>query len=201
MKNNYEKYRSAWLIGSAGGIGQSLSKVLSEYVDKISFCDMKNSPIVMNEKSNFLKINCADDKQFRKFADESVKMFGAPDLMLITAGHVSSAELINTSPDELDKIYLNNFKLVSIALKLFFEKCLKENHISKNIIIAPGTVAVDRNIVSLKKQYPDFPIDDSRPLGKIAFPEDLHPAFKFLLEKNLLMTGQILLIDGGSSLV
>ena len=194
---------------------------------------------------NFWKINCADDKQFRKFADESVKMFGAPDLMLITAGHVSSAELINTSPDELDKIYLNNFKLVSIALKLFFEKCLKENHISKNIIIvssnagleprpnqpvyaamksainslvksqatvwgkynikinviAPGTVAVDRNIVSLKKQYPDFPIDDSRPLGKIAFPEDLHPAFKFLLEKNLLMTGQILLIDGGSSLV
>ena len=68
-------------------------------------------------------------------------------------------------------------------------------------VIAPGTVAVDRNIVSLKKQYPDFPIDDSRPLGKIAFPEDLHPAFKFLLEKNLLMTGQILLIDGGSSLV
>src|SRR3989338_6080461 len=63
MKNNYEKYRSAWLIGSAGGIGQSLSKVLSEYVDKISFCDMKNSPIVMNEKSNFWKINCADDKQ------------------------------------------------------------------------------------------------------------------------------------------
>src|SRR3990167_3810124 len=95
MKNNYEKYRSAWLIGSAGGIGQSLSKVLSEYVDKISFCDMKNSPIVMNEKSNFWKINCADDKQFKKFADESVKMFGAPDLMLITAGHVSSANFLN----------------------------------------------------------------------------------------------------------
>ncbi|MCX6751994.1 MAG: SDR family NAD(P)-dependent oxidoreductase [Candidatus Nomurabacteria bacterium] len=244
MKNNHLKYKSAWLIGSSGEIGESFSKILSEYADKISLCDMKNSSEIINKGNNFWKIDCADDKQFKKFADESVVMFGSPDLMLLTAGYVFSSDLTNTSSNELDKIYSNNFKLVSIALKLFFEKCSKDVNIPKNIIvvssnagleprpnqpvyaamksainslvksqaamwgkynikinaIAPGTVVVNRNIVSLKKKYPDFPIDLSRPLGRISFPEDLHSICRFLLDQKLLMTGQILVIDGGSSL-
>jgi len=74
------------------------------------------------------------------------------------------------------------------------------NNIKINVI-APGTVAVDRNKDSLIKKYKNFPLDPLRPSGRILFPKDLLPALEFLLYKNLSITGQILVVDGGSNLL
>lgn len=66
--------------------------------------------------------------------------------------------------------------------------------------IAPGTVIVPRNFETLRMKYPNLPIDDSRPLGKIMEPSNLLPSFNFLLELDNPITGQIITIDEGSSL-
>jgi len=243
-----KKYKNAWLVGSSGGIGKSIIAILEEYAENICICDIKNANDVSfygkNKKIKFWQVDCSNEDEFIKFGKEAAQEYGPPELMVIAAGYVSSLNLEATSNQEIDKIYVNNFKVVTATLKVFFEKCSKDNNVPKNIIvigsnagleprpgqpvyaamksaihslvqsqalswgkfnikinvIAPGTVAVERNINSLKIKYKDFPKDLSRPLGRIAFPEDLQGAFRFLFDKDLLMTGQILLIDGGSNL-
>jgi len=241
-----KKYSNTWLIGASGGIGEELLKIIAEYSINVCACDLRNNRSAKWPANvNFSKVDCSAERQIETFANESSLIYGPPDLLVITAGYVSSKILTESTDDEIDKIYLNNFKLVVLVMKAFFKKCSKNIDVQKNIIvvssnaglesrpnqpiyaamksainsliksqaviwgdknikinvIAPGTVAVRRNINSLMKKYKNFPLDQSRPLGKIAFPDDLNPVCRLLLDKDLLMTGQILLIDGGSSLL
>ncbi len=243
MKN--ELYECTWLIGSSGGIGNSIETLLGEYSKKICLCDIKTKATERSEKNKkFWQIDCSIEEELQEFAEEATQKFGNPELMIVAAGYVSNLSLSETSEAELDKIYLSNFKIVALALKSFFKFCSKEKRIHKNIIIinsnaaheprprqpiyaamksainslvqsqavnwghyniklnmiSPGTVAVPRNTKSLKNKFKQFPIDESRPLGRLAFPADLHNACRFLFEKKLLMTGQSLIIDGGSNL-
>lgn len=243
MQKITSKYKNAWLLGSSGGIGNSIFSILSEYSENIYTCDNKNDNAP--PELNFMHIDCSKESELRKFAEQATKEHGAPDVMIIAAGYVSNIDLDVTSEEEMEKIFKMNFKLVALAMKVFFEFCDKSKEIRKTIIIissnaglearpnqpiyaamksavnslvksqavawgkynlrvnaiAPGTVAVPRNIEALKNKLPKFPYDDTRPLGKIANPEDLHNICRLLLEPELLLTGQILVVDGGSSLV
>lgn len=66
--------------------------------------------------------------------------------------------------------------------------------------IAPGTVIVPRNYESLRIKYPNLPVDDSRPLGRIMMPSNLLPTVQYLLAGDNPITGQVLTVDEGSSL-
>ena len=66
--------------------------------------------------------------------------------------------------------------------------------------VAPGTVWVNRNDDRIRKSLSSPPNDPSRPLGKILLPDDLIKTVRLLIDKNGLITGQTLVIDGGSSL-
>lgn len=66
--------------------------------------------------------------------------------------------------------------------------------------VAPGTVIVPRNIDSLKIKFPNFPLDYNRPLIKLPYPIDLISTFLYLLSKTNPITGQIIAIDGGSTI-
>ena len=66
--------------------------------------------------------------------------------------------------------------------------------------VAPGTVIVDRNIDSLRIKFPEFPFDRKRPLQKLMYPTNLTPVINFLLDERCPITGQIITIDGGSTL-
>lgn len=237
---------TSWLIGSSGGIGNALGKTLHNSSDFICACDIRENPSdTAHPKALwFRKTDCGDAVDFKTFADAAEQLHGAPRQMVVAAGYVSSLTLSATSPDEIDMIYRNNFKIVSLALQLFYEKADKDPRNSKNVVIlasnaglvprpnqavygamksaiialarsqavawgpfnfkinvlAPGSVAVERNIDSLKKSFPNFPNDRARPLGKIAFPEDLQSACALLLDENLLMTGAVLPVDAGSTL-
>jgi 3-oxoacyl-[acyl-carrier protein] reductase/7-alpha-hydroxysteroid dehydrogenase len=242
MLNLKVKYKNAWLLGSEGGIGSSFLPIVQELSENVCSCDVK--PVGSEESGNYTQVDCSNVDEITKFSNQAVDKYGNPELLVIAAGYVSSKDLDVTDEDEIDKIYMDNFKLVTLALKAFFEHCDKDVEIKKNIIIvssnaglearpnqpvyaamksainslarsqaaawgkynirinviAPGTVAVPRNIESLKLKLPNFPFDQSRPLGKIAQPEDLHSIFSSLLDPNLLATGQIIVIDSGSSL-
>ena len=67
-------------------------------------------------------------------------------------------------------------------------------------ILAPGTVCVPRNEENLRRRLEQFPEDPGRPLGRIGFPEDLQSAVRFLLQPDSLITGHVLVVDGGSTL-
>ena len=66
---------------------------------------------------NFMQIDCSQESELRKFAEHSIQERGAPDLMIIAAGYVSSTNLNLTSEEEMEKIFKMNFKLVALARK------------------------------------------------------------------------------------
>lgn len=244
MKSKMQ-YSSAWVIGSAGGIGEALLKNVVCCSNHVYACDVKKINFEQLPAGvDYYEVDCSNEKDFLSFANYAVSVHGAPDLLVVASGYVSSFPLTESTSDEIDKIYQNNFRLVALVMKIFFEKCSKDSTVPKNIIIvssnagfvprpnqpiyaamksainslvksqaviwgaknikinaiAPGTVAVPRNLNSLKMKYSRFPLDPTRPLGRIAFPSDLNSVFRLLLEKELLMTGQVIVIDGGNSL-
>lgn len=67
-------------------------------------------------------------------------------------------------------------------------------------VIAPGTVMVSRNETSVRSRLSAPPLDPTRPLGRIALPNDLDCALNLFLTPGILITGQVLIIDSGSSL-
>jgi NAD(P)-dependent dehydrogenase (short-subunit alcohol dehydrogenase family) len=240
-----KNFSSAWLIGAAGGIGAELLQVVAENSAHVDACDIEDvkSPNVI-EGVDYHKLDCSNESEFLKFANKAVSLNGKPELLVVAAGYVSSFLLIDTTSDEIDKIYLNNFKIVALAMRIFFENCAKNAELTKNIVIvssnagleprpnqpiyaamksainsliksqaiewgaynvkinaiAPGTVSVPRNLHALRLKYQKYPFDPMRPLGRIAFPRDLIPIFEILIAKDLLITGQVIVIDGGSSL-
>jgi NAD(P)-dependent dehydrogenase (short-subunit alcohol dehydrogenase family) len=66
--------------------------------------------------------------------------------------------------------------------------------------IAPGRVWVNRNDREVRASLQNPPIDASRPLGRILLPKDLCSTFQLLLDPQGLVTGQTIVVDGGSSL-
>jgi NAD(P)-dependent dehydrogenase (short-subunit alcohol dehydrogenase family) len=237
-------YRHAWLIGS-GGIGGSLCLSLQRLCQYVSLIDRQKPRFEHYTNSvSFWSADAANEQQLLSIAPKITEQFGPPDVLVIAAGTVSNKILEQTSAEEIDDLYHNNFRLVALSLKIFRHYCVESSHISKAIvivasnaglvsrpqqpiyaamkaavislsrslarswgslnikinIIAPGTVYVDRNAMSIKSRLPNFPNDPNRPLGKIAFPNDLNRSLEFLLDPDSLITGQILAIDGGSSL-
>ena len=243
--NVADNYSSAWVFGALGGIGNKLLEVVVNNSNYVFACDIKSKGVENDLLgATYYKINGCEETELIAFAEKAVSLKGEPDLLVIASGYVSSISLVESSPDEIDKIYQNNFKLVALVLKSFFESCSKDVNVFKTVVIissnagfvsrpnqpiyaamkcainslirsqalewgkynikinaiAPGTVAVPRNSDILKRKFDNFPSDPNRPLGKIAFPKDIVPVFQVLLEKDLKMTGQVIVLDGGSSL-
>jgi NAD(P)-dependent dehydrogenase (short-subunit alcohol dehydrogenase family) len=66
--------------------------------------------------------------------------------------------------------------------------------------VAPGTVAVPRNADRIASRYPHAPLDPDRPGGRLLRPEELADYIVGLLPYADHLTGQVLTIDGGSTL-
>jgi 3-oxoacyl-[acyl-carrier protein] reductase len=66
--------------------------------------------------------------------------------------------------------------------------------------VAPGTVIVDRNRDSVLRRNPDAPQDLSRPGGRMLIPSELARFIAGLLDHRDHLTGQVVILDGGSSL-
>jgi 2,3-dihydro-2,3-dihydroxybenzoate dehydrogenase len=68
------------------------------------------------------------------------------------------------------------------------------------VAVAPGTVVVDRNRDRVAHRYPDAPNDPTRPGGRLLLPAELAGLVVGLLPHLDHMTGQVITVDGGSSL-
>lgn len=67
--------------------------------------------------------------------------------------------------------------------------------------VAPGTVVVERNSDRVKRQYPQAPLDSSRPGGRLLAPGEVANFVVDLLPYADHLTGQIIALDGGSTLL
>jgi 3-oxoacyl-[acyl-carrier protein] reductase len=68
------------------------------------------------------------------------------------------------------------------------------------LAIAPGTVIVERNRERIGRQYPQAPLDPGRPGGRLLTPDDLADFVANLLPLADHLTGQVITMDGGSTL-
>lgn len=67
--------------------------------------------------------------------------------------------------------------------------------------VAPGTVVVERNRDRVKRQYPQAPFDSNRPGGRLLVPGELANFVVTLLPYADHLTGQVISLDGGSTLM
>lgn len=139
--------------------------------------------------SNNFRLAAISLKVFRQHCVESPDM---PKAIIVVA---SNAGLVSRPHQP---VYAA-MKAAIISLSKSLARAWGPLNIKINVL-APGTVYVERNAVSVQSKLPEFPNDPNRPLGRIAFPGDLTKSLEFLLDPASLITGQVLVIDGGSSL-
>jgi len=241
-------YKCCWHIGAGGGIGRAFASDLRKSSERLILCDRvdwsladKDSPVLGDRR---FVLDFSDPSAVADFSKEAVSAFGAPDLLVVTAGMVENATLLDTSLELVDELYRNNLQLVFLALHAFLSHCSQDAATPKCIVvlssnaaenvrpkqafyaclksaicalvestaaeygawgvrancISPGTVWVERNDEKIKTKLQSPPYDPGRPLGRILVPKDLRSALHFLIQPNSMVTGQTLVIDGGSGL-
>lgn len=67
--------------------------------------------------------------------------------------------------------------------------------------VTPGTVVVPRNSDRIKRQYPQAPLDSGRPGGQLLVPSELANIIVKLLPHADHLTGQLITLDGGSTVM
>lgn len=237
--------KTIWIIGCCGGIGKKISTHLREKYDNVCLFD-RVSPEQprLSDEEDFIQADFSQRISTIEKCQMAAELYGAPTDLVIAAGQVLSLDFDNTSDEDVESLFNNNYMVVFNSLRFFFQYCNKSNDIEKSIVIissnagnasrpnqivyasikaainslvrslakdwgkynirinaiAPGTVIVPRNYESLLIKYPDFPNDYGRPLGKIMRPSNIIPSCLYLLESDNPITGQIITVDGGSSL-
>lgn len=160
-------------------VGQVISK---------DFVSTSNSEIVSLFNNNYLTV-INSLKFFLKYCKKSSKI--EKSIVII-----SSNASFEARPNQV--IYASLKASINSLVKSLAKDWGKFN-IRINAI-APGTIIVPRNSEHLKLKFPNFPYDFDRPISKLAYPEDLKSSILYLFTKKNPITGQIISVDGGSTL-
>lgn len=237
--------KTIWIIGCYGGIGKEISAHIRKKYDNVCLFDIVSpEQPKLSDKEAFFQADFSQRISVKEKCQLAAKSYGAPTDLVIAAGRVLSLDFDNTTDENIESLFNNNYMVVFNSLRFFFKYCNKSNDIEKSIVIissnagnasrpnqivyasikaainslvrslakdwgkynirinaiAPGTIIVPRNHESLIAKYPDFPNDYGRPLGKIMKPSNILPSCLFLLKSDNPITGQIITVDGGSSL-
>lgn len=170
------------------GAPDSLIITAGEVVSK-PFEDTNERDVMSLFNNNFLVVYNAI-KLFLKHCDKSKSVHKSIVILSSNAGQVART---NQPIYAAIKAAINSL-IRSLAKDFGSKYSIRING------IAPGTVIVDRNIEGLKKKFDSFPYDYNRPIPELMTPRQLVETFLWLQSKETPITGQIITIDGGSSL-
>lgn len=169
------------------GNPEALLIAIGQVVSK-DFISTSNDEILSLFQNNYLAI-INSLRSFYEYCDKSIEI--EKSILII-----SSNASVRARPNQI--VYAS-LKAAINSLVTSLAKDWGKYNIRINAI-APGTVIVPRNIKLIKSKFLNFPHDFERPISKLMYPKNLQSTISYLFKKDVPITGQIVTIDGGSTL-
>lgn len=139
----------ALITGSASGIGEAMAKTLANAGAFIYVCDLdeENGESVAEEigenKAKFLKLNVAERTECEQIARKVLDEKGQLDILINNAGIGHVGTLLETTEEDLDRLYSVNVRGVFSLTKAFLPSMIERNYgVIINTSSIGGVVAV-----------------------------------------------------------
>jgi 2-keto-3-deoxy-L-fuconate dehydrogenase len=129
MFDLYEK--TALVTGAASGIGEATAKALARAGAFVYICDVdevggaRAAREIGTEKSAFLKLDVAEPDQCRRVAETVLGEKGRLDILVNNAGIGHVGKLLETTEEDLDRLYRVNVRGMFSLTKAFLPSMLE----------------------------------------------------------------------------
>lgn len=139
----------ALITGAASGIGEAMAKTLASAGAFVYVCDLDetNGMRVAEEigagQAEFFKLNVAEKTECEEAAREVLEAKGKLDILVNNAGIGHVGTLLQTTEDDLDKLYAVNVRGVFSLTKAFLPSMVERNYgVIINTASIGGVVAI-----------------------------------------------------------
>ena len=143
--------KNAFVTGAASGIGEATAKALAAagafvYIadlDEINGARVVREIIKKNGQADFIKLNVAENDACLKAAAIVHQKHGKLDILVNNAGIGHVGTILETSADDLDKLYAVNVRGMFNLTKAFIERMIERRYGGiVNIASIGGIVAI-----------------------------------------------------------
>lgn len=139
----------ALVTGAASGIGEAIAKTLANAGAFVYVCDLDeaNGERVAGEISEksakFLKLNVAEKAECKSIAEKILAEKGKLDILVNNAGIGHVGTLLETSEEDLEKLFAVNVRGIFSLTKAFLPSMIAKNYgVVLNIASIGGIVAI-----------------------------------------------------------
>ncbi|MBI2314748.1 SDR family oxidoreductase [Candidatus Daviesbacteria bacterium] len=129
------------VTGGAQGIGLGIVYRLAEAGASVMIADFKEQEALQSAKDlsdkgwkvKFVKVDVSQEKDVKKMAEETVKVFGGIDILVNNAGIYPASLVEQMTAADFDKVIAVNLKGVFLCTKYASEQMIKQNRGGKII--------------------------------------------------------------------
>lgn len=137
----------ALVTGAASGIGEAIAKTLAGAGAFVIVCDLDeiNGMRVADEikKAEFLKLNIADKMECRAVAKIVLEQNGKLDILVNNAGIGHVGTLLETSEEDLERLFAVNVRGMFSLTKAFLPSMLEQKYgVILNLASIGGIIAI-----------------------------------------------------------
>lgn len=123
----------ALVTGAASGIGEAIAKTLAQAGAFVYVCDLDetNGERVVSEigeSAKFIKLNVAEKEECQKTAELGLAEKGKLDILVNNAGIGHVGTLLQTTEDDLDRLYAVNVRGIFSLTKAFLPSMVERNY-------------------------------------------------------------------------
>lgn len=141
--------KTALVTGSASGIGEAIAKTLANanaYVYVADLDEENGSRVVEEigaEKAAFIKLNVAEKSECEDVAKKVLAKNGKLDILVNNAGIGHVGTILETSEDDLERLFAVNVRGIFSLTKVFLPSMIKRKYgVIINLASIGGVVAI-----------------------------------------------------------
>ncbi|HQU81623.1 MAG TPA: SDR family oxidoreductase [Pyrinomonadaceae bacterium] len=138
----------ALVTGAASGIGEAIAKTLANANAFVYVCDLdeangKRVAEEIGEKAEFLKLNVAEKDECKAVSETVLGEKGKLDILVNNAGIGHVGTLIETTEEDLEKLFAVNVRGIFSLTKAFLPSMIeRKNGVILNIASIGGKLAI-----------------------------------------------------------
>jgi meso-butanediol dehydrogenase/(S,S)-butanediol dehydrogenase/diacetyl reductase len=128
------KGKVALVTGAASGIGQAIAKLMAQEGAQVAIADINDqggqeTVAEIGEEAAFYKhTDVGSNTEVQSLVEATVARFGAIDILVNNAAIVLFKRLIDTEPDEWDKVIATNLRSVYLCSRYTIPHMMRRGH-------------------------------------------------------------------------